>query len=104
MPVRNYYQGGAITRDVVFPLQGQAPQLADGRDCVGMWSGERRPPQEGEWYIHHGRCHRADGRLSRVYPIARIHPVKRTGLVEIEAMPIDRFQNLLDKSNRGPVV
>jgi hypothetical protein len=89
MTARSYYSGrGPISREVVFRLAEQ-PDDADTM-CVGVWTGEKRRALEGEWYMVQGKCRRADHDLDKDVPIARIHPVVRSDLVEIAAFPIDR--------------
>jgi hypothetical protein len=60
-----------VTRDGFYPLGDRTP---DDRDKRAKWTGEKRPPKRGEWYLSGAivTAYRAPAGLSTPYHIARI--------------------------------
>lgn len=73
-----------LQRNKVYPCADQ-PRGHMRRHVGAVWSGERRPPKAGEWYLSGAliEAFRARNDLIPSYPIAKIHKVKRITTVEL---------------------
>ena len=70
-----------------YPIhEGQFLLPAKYRDVKAVFSGEKRPPKKGEWYLSGAvvGAYKAPNDLSTAYHIARLVKVKRVTVERIE--------------------
>lgn len=79
-----------LTKESAYPLTDYYPlPLAKSRqrmDLRAIWTGEKRPPKRGEWYLSGATIHayRAPNDLTQIFPIARIVRIRIVTTYKIE--------------------
>jgi hypothetical protein len=67
-----------LKKDVLYPLSDWHPLGCKDKSIMARWSGEKRPPKRGEWYLGGAKisAYQAPNDFNSAYAIAEIVRVK----------------------------